>query len=136
MKTRPCVVPFVVTLGAQASGQGRGCSQAQVIEVVLQPDSRGIIAVTSVGFHEHVEGPVTESVQDALGFARDLLSPDMRVREQLSDERGYRWNLERRQEGEWALESTTGLMFWNYFGRRSERFYQNQHPPGRLGRTE
>jgi hypothetical protein len=25
-----------------------------------------------------------------------------------------------------------GLLFWNYFSRRSEKIYQNHHLPGRL----
>jgi hypothetical protein len=101
-------------------------------EVELQPDSAGIIAFTGVGFHEHCESPASEAVQNALGMARDFLSPDMRIRELLSAARAYRWHLERRVEGGWATESQSGLLLWNYFGRRSERVYQNRHLPGRL----
>lgn len=115
-------------------------SSEQGFEVVLQPDSHGIIVFTSVGFHKHFEGPVVKVVQEALGFARDLLSPDTRVTEHWAGDHPYRWNLERRrmvlrldgrEEGEWAVASITCLLLWNFFGRRTERIYQNAHLPGR-----
>jgi hypothetical protein len=117
----------------QEDGELRfAASSAGGFEVVLQPDSAGIIVFTSIGFHEHCEGPVAQAVQDALGLTRDLLSPDMRIREQLAGARPYRWHLERRHAAGWAIESTSGSLFWNYFAHRSERIYQNHHLPGRL----
>ena len=113
-------------------------SSDEGFEVVLKPDSHGIVVFTSVGFHKHFEGAVREVVQEALGFARDLLSPDTRVREHRAGGRPYRWNLERRQEGwlsttpgDWAVESVVCLVLWNFFGRRTERIYQNAHLPRR-----
>jgi hypothetical protein len=111
-------------------------SSADGFEVVLQPDSAGIIVFTSTGFHEHCDGPVAQAVQDALGLTRDLLSPDMRIREQLAGARPYRWHLERRHENGWAIESTSGSLFWNYFGHRTERIYQNHYLAGRLDRSD
>jgi len=87
---------------------------------------------TEVGFHAHFEGTPDETVQQALGLTRDLLSADMRIREQLASGRGYRWTLDRRDTSGWTRESTTGAFFWNYFGRRTERVYQNTQLPGRL----
>ncbi len=101
-------------------------------EVTLQPDGQGIVVLTGVGLHEHVEGAPAEAVRDALGLVRDLLSPDMRVRELRAGGRAYRWLLERRELDRWTCESQTGLLFWNYFARRSERVYQNRWLPGRL----
>jgi hypothetical protein len=101
-------------------------------EVTLAPEGAGIIVFTSVGFHEHCEGETTEAVQSALGLARDLLSPDMRIREQRAGGRPYRWRLERRHASGWTVESKCGLLFWNYLGRRSQCTYQNHHLPGRL----
>jgi hypothetical protein len=101
-------------------------------DVTLQPDAHGIIVLTGVGVHEHIDGSPWDAVRDALGLARDLLSPDMRVREQRAGGAGYRWVLERRDTGMWRPQSETGLLFWNYFGRRSEHFYQNTQLPGRL----
>lgn len=104
----------------------------QGFEVTLQPDGHGVIVFTGVGFHEHVVGDPRDAVQQALGLARDLLSPDMRIREQQAGGRGYRWTLDRRDASGWTRESTTGSLFWNYFGRRSERVYQNAQLTGRL----
>ena len=69
-------------------------------------------------------------------MARDLLSSDMRIREQRAGRHGYRWHAERLEGGKWVVESTTGLLFWNYLGWRSERIYQNTQLPGRLNHTE
>ncbi len=101
-------------------------------DVTLQPDAQGILAYTDVAFHEHCGGEPHEAVQQALGLARDLLSPDMRIRERRAGHSGYRWLLERRDGEEWIVESTTGLLFWNYFAARTERVYQNSQLPGRL----
>lgn len=105
-------------------------------EVRLKPDSHGVIVLTDVGFHEHFEGSPEQAVESALGLVRDLLSPDMRVREQRANGSGYRWILERRDGQDWKSESRTGLLLWNYLGRRGERIYQNRHLPGRLGGTQ
>ena len=39
--------------------------------------------------------------------------------------------LDGREEGEWVVASMTCLLLWNFFGRRTERIYQNTHMPGR-----
>ncbi len=79
-------------------------------------------------------------VQETLGFARDLLSPNTRVTEHRAGAHPYRWDLERRrmvlrldgrEEGEWVFASWMCLLLWNFFGRRTERIYQNAHLPGR-----
>jgi hypothetical protein len=116
-------------------------SSEQGFEVVLQPNTHGITVFTSVGFHKHFKGPVPEVVQEALGFARDLLSPHTRLIEHWAGGGPYRWNLERRrlvfrldgrEESESELVSITCLVLWNFFGRRTERIYQNAHLAGRL----
>jgi hypothetical protein len=104
-------------------------------EIRLQPDAAGVIVLTDVGLHVHVEGDPEDAVRDALGLVRDLLSPDMRVVERRSGQHGYRWTLERLESGRWLGEARTGLLFWNYFGRRSEQIYQNRRFPGRLADT-
>lgn len=101
-------------------------------EISLQPDSRGVIVLTDVGLHVHVDGAPADAVQDALGLVRDLLTPDMRIVELRAGGGGYRWRMERLESGRWLVEARTGLLFWNYFGRRSERTYQNRRLPGRL----
>jgi len=101
-------------------------------EITIQPEASGVVVFTDVGLHIHLDASPDEAVQDALGLVRDLLSPDMRIRELRAGGRGYRWLLERRESNGWLCEAKTGLFLWNYFGRRGERVYQNQQLPGRL----
>ncbi len=104
----------------------------QGFDVIVRPEPDGITVLTSVGFHEHFDGAPASAVGDALGFTRDLLSPHMRVRERRSGTRPYRWCVERRDSDEWCVVAETGLLLWNYLGRRSERVHQNCQLPGRL----
>ncbi len=86
-----------------------------------------MITVSGHAYHQHFD--VTDDAADlvghALGLARDLLSPSMRIRERRAGSTPYRWICEAKRSGEWRTEGSTSLMFWNYLGRRSERFYQN-----------
>jgi hypothetical protein len=67
-----------------------------------------------------------------LGCVRDLLSPDMQLRELAAGGRPYRWIIEARAAEGWHPEIETGLLFFNYFGERTERIYQNRQLSGRL----
>jgi hypothetical protein len=73
-----------------------------------------------------------DTVEAALGLIRDLLSPDMRVRQQYAGRQLYWAGIERFDGSEWKITSSTGLMFWNYFGKRSEKIFVNRQMPGRL----
>lgn len=87
------------------------------------------------GAHVHFDrsGNTDELVEEILELVRDLLSPDMRVRERRAGNSGYRWYIEAFDGRNWTIEHVTGLLFWNYVGMRSERIFQNQALPGRLG---
>ncbi len=94
------------------------------------------ITVSMQGPHEHfpLDSDAEELVRSVLGLIRDLLSPAMRLRELRAGGSPYCWHVEMLQEdGTWQTEFTTGLVFWNYFGRRSERIYQNDVLPSRVG---
>ena len=72
------------------------------------------------------------AVRDALGLVRDVLSTGMRLREVTAGGNAYHWLLEARTERGWEVEYRMGHIFWNYFGRRSERIiYCNDHLPAR-----
>jgi hypothetical protein len=111
------VFPRVDTDGFQVSVEAQGSS----------------LIVSGVGFHTHFDWHETaaEAVRQALGLVRDLLGPGMRVRELRASGRPYRWELQRFDGREWRTQEVTGLLFWNYFGARSERFYQNMMLPPR-----
>lgn len=88
-----------------------------------------------VHFDEHYDPEfydTEELVDEALGMARDLLSPDMRIRELRAGNKPYRWFMEHSDGTRWHAVHVTGLLFWNYLGRRSEHIYQNHTLPGRM----
>lgn len=100
------------------------------IMIEVCPDQ---ITVFAEGAHDHLDsgGDIRGTVGTALGLLRDLLSPSMRVREHRAGGTPYKWHIENLEEGSWVVESSTGLMFWPYFGRRDERIYQNHILPVR-----
>jgi len=102
-------------------------TSANGFEVAVEAQKRGLL-VSGHGFHTHFEWQPTaaEAVADALGLVRDLLSPATRVRELRAADRPYRWELQVRDGIGWRTREMTVLTFWNYFGRRSERIYQNE----------
>jgi hypothetical protein len=101
---------------------------AVVVEVFPE-----MITVSACGYHQHLDvaDDALGIVGQALGLARDLLSPSMRIRERRAGGTPYRWICEGKKSAEWRTEGSTSLMFWNYFGRRSERLYQNHALPER-----
>jgi hypothetical protein len=108
---------------------------ADAFEVAVEAYG-GAVLVSGVGFHTHFDwqGNAAENVRAALALARDLLSPAMRVREVSAGGRPYKWELQRLDGRDWRTEEVTvvpGTVFWNYFGRRSERIYQNRTLPVR-----
>lgn len=91
------------------------------------------ITVGGHGYHNHFPRKYggKNPIHYALGFLRDLLSDGMRIRERLAGGSPYKWNGEVLINGTWVKEGSTSLVFWNYWGKRSERFYQNHTLPAR-----
>lgn len=87
------------------------------------------------GFHAHTllnDGDPADFANHFAGLLYDLLTPLMRIREHRAGRGAHKWTLECLEEdGTWAAEGTMGLLFFNFFGRRSERFYQNTWLPVR-----
>lgn len=119
--------------------QGR---EAKLILQPATPDGFEVWAVASdtelivgaEGAHHHFEydeGSMVQLVAAALGLVRDLLSPAMRLREYSAGGSPYRWVLESHAGGTWHEEEESGSLFYNWFGRRSERLRQNYHLPPR-----
>jgi hypothetical protein len=79
-----------------------------------------------------VDGPdPATAVRDALGLLRDLLSPAMQLRDMRAGGGAYRWFLEAASGAGWRVEYETGVLAWNFFGRRTQRVYCNRHLPAR-----
>ena len=99
-------------------------------------DEKEITLYTDYGIHQHLipdeNEPISEFVASTVGLIRDLLSPDMRIKEYQSNGKGYRWDLEGNYGGKWEREDTTSLIFFNYFGTRSFTYFTNNLLPGRL----
>ena len=74
---------------------------------------------------------IEDTVRDVLGLVRDMLSPAMRVVEQVSNEKPYKWHLESFHDGKWIREDTTGILFYNYFGKKTKNIYYNKVLPSR-----
>jgi len=76
------------------------------------------------------EGPAA-LVSQALGLARDLLSPSMRLREHRLLGLPYRWYLEHAVGEVWQVEHEMGLLAWFPSAFSTRAFYQNSQLPVR-----
>ena len=100
------------------------------ITVEVYPDE---VMVTAGGAHTNAspDGKPDELAAHVLGYVRDLLSPAMRIRERLAGGQPFKWAIELKRDGTWETEEWVGLFFYNYFGKKSERTYQNSVLPER-----
>lgn len=108
-------------------------------EVGVDFNDDTLIVFGANGAHRHFDDfvpgnpdSIDQQAAAALGFAGSLLSPDMRVRELRAGGKGYRWYLERKTADGWISEGFSSLLFFNYFGARSEHVFQNHQLPGTL----
>ena len=102
-------------------------------DVLVEVTTTGI-TVSTHGAHQHFDSSEDSNeskIKDALALVRDLLSPNMRIKELCAGKSAYRWDMEYLDNNQWCLENST-LIFWNYFGKRNERILQNSTLPGRL----
>ena len=104
-------------------------------DVTIEANSSRITVRTGDIAHEHFEkkeGPDVFLVESVFGYVRDLLSPDMRLREKLAGKKP-RWAAVESFDGEsWNPESLFKFVLWNFFAKKSEKIYKNQQLPGRL----
>lgn len=86
------------------------------------------IAITAASAHTHfdLEKSYEKTIQSSLSLVRDLLSPGMRIRELVSSGHPYKWYIEALHDEKWVIEEENGLLFWNYFGKRTEKIYQDE----------
>ncbi|HET9300226.1 MAG TPA: hypothetical protein VFO11_09780 [Candidatus Polarisedimenticolaceae bacterium] len=91
-----------------------------------------ILLATDRGWHLQQPDPSEQEIAHYLGLVRDMLSTACRLRERRAGGRPYRWELESLVDGAWRQDGTTGLLLWNYLGRRSEHIYQNDTLPARF----
>lgn len=95
-------------------------------DITIEVFPSGIILSAS-GAHIHFDDikEAESTISEVFGLIRDLLSPAMRVVEQRSNEQPYKWYLESLRNGQWQREDANGLLFYNFFGKKTEKIYQN-----------
>jgi len=125
------------------SAQGRGCrlfipattSSGFDIDVAVGPDT---VTLGWGSWHTPFDPDMDMDafVEHLFALLRDMLSPDMRVRELWAWPFAYRGFLESFDGHQWSTEQEMGMIFWNYFSKRSERIYSNSVLPSRLSTAE
>lgn len=75
------------------------------------------------------DGSPEDFAGHCVGLLYDLLTPLMRIHEQLADGKAYKWTLECRRGDAWESRGSHSLLFYKYWGKRSERIFQNQALP-------
>jgi hypothetical protein len=101
--------------------------------VVLTADHHGIVVHAGKLSHTHFDegADVRQNVERAFGYARDLLSPKMRLLERRAGGRPY-WSGTQIFDGhDWQSEQTTGLFIWSFFGKRTSHIMMNRQLPAR-----
>ncbi len=105
--------------------------------VEAQAETYGLYA-SAEGWHSGAWEPTSrketleELCSEFLGFVRTLVSSDAELEVRYAGGTPYKWTMTYGVEGGAESEST-GLLFFNYFGRRSTRVLRNQHLPPRYG---
>ena len=98
-------------------------------DICMQVSNNRIVISTDklVDYLHNFKDDYKEVFENYLGVVRDLLSPNMRIKEFLSNNSSYKWQIQYLENGEWITENNAALIFWNYFGKRSYKYYTNYH---------
>ncbi|CAN0227397.1 unnamed protein product, partial [Phaeothamnion confervicola] len=90
------------------------------VRAVFEPH---LIRLGAEGWHDEYES--SEAARDVLGVDV-LLSGQMVLREYCSNRKPYRWDLlAQTTDGQWVSRDSVGLLFFNYFGKRTVRERRN-----------
>lgn len=80
------------------------------------------------GWHQHFERSDIESALDCFGFG---LSGKCRLRVSSRGGVDYKWTLEAFEDGKWVSYSTTSLLFFRFWRKKTVRYLSNSDPsPG------
>ncbi|PWB71237.1 hypothetical protein C3F09_08035, partial [candidate division GN15 bacterium] len=107
---------------------------AEGFTVAITADLYGIVVHAGELEHVHFEEGlhITQDIENAFGYARDLLSPKMRLLERLAGSKVY-WSGSEYFDGKvWRFEHWTGSLFFNYFGKRTSHLKMNRQLPARI----
>ncbi len=83
-------------------------------------------------FQEEGQSP-QEFVDEMFYQIRHLLSPLSRIVEHRAGKQSCKWELQYETDGEWETSETMGMLFYNFFAKRSRHIIQNHRiqPPKR-----
>ena len=90
-------------------------------EVSLHEKS-GAYTISFKGWHEHF---IDEN--DALNCFAFGLFDDARIKVVSYGKRTYSWTLQARKDNKWIDRETTTLLFYPFWMKRKEEFFQNHH---------
>ena len=77
-------------------------------------------SISFEGWHEDFEDP-----EEALGIFALGLSDECRLKEYRRGNFAYKWTLEFLEDGRWEEQSTTGLLLFPFWMKKSVRYLQN-----------
>jgi len=66
---------------------------------------------------------------DCIRWIHYALTPATRLRVKTSNGLPFKWLFEYQEISDWQTDMETGLIFFNYFGKRDETLFQNHHLP-------
>jgi hypothetical protein len=66
-----------------------------------------------------------DTEEDALEFVTFGLSKECRMRELTRGNRPYKWIIESYQNGKWKMVQETGILFFPFWKKKTEKIYQN-----------
>ncbi len=89
-------------------------------DVNLTIDGGNSYMVSFEAWHEE-----TESEDEAVNLLALGLSNECRLKEYRRGKYSYKWTMELFEEGQWAEYSTTGLLLFPFWRKRSVRYLQN-----------
>lgn len=97
-------------------------------DITIQDNETFIYIETEPGYHWHFDNKKDkkQTLSEVMGLVRDLLGPNMRIREILSNGKPRKWITECYINNKWISDGETGLLVWNYLGKKSEKIYQNK----------
>ena len=101
---------------------------AEGFEVIVIADANEVSVYSEYVAHRHFTsaGNHSQVIELAMGFVRDLLAPNMRLRVFEVNGSPYKARFEVLHQGEWKNDGMTGLFVIPWFRRKTERCFTNR----------
>jgi len=99
-------------------------------DIIVSYEYDSIYIGTDIGWHDEFDAS-KERLIWSMGVIRDLLTKNMRIIEFLSNDKPYKWVVRIFENSEWIGFLVKFRLFWNYFGKKSEKIYFNDSLPPR-----